>query len=230
MAMLALAVGLAAAAPARSEDAGPAGAVTASCANPAVTVTARSEAEARRICAVAEELEVRLASCDMGFTDPVRVRVVARLDVPHPQCLAQFDCATGVVAVSSPERLAELATPDSAFALLPVDVLFASLVAHELTHALFFQAHGRPESVASAEYLPYAQQVAALPPDWRAAFLAQFPSGEPVFRDMLNPIALMFSPGLFAARAWRHFTSARGGCGFVEALGTGRITLAIPEL
>ncbi|WP_137702764.1 DUF6639 family protein [Marimonas lutisalis] len=184
-----------------------------------VTVIANDPEVSSRVCTVADRALARLEKCNLRQTQPITIEIKAQLEYGHPACLGAFVCAENRVELLPPSQISDQMDDTHAFAGLSATDLFDSLIVHELTHALVFQTAGDEMPTVSAnEYIAYALQLDSLSAPNRRLVLQSHPTGTPVMADDLNDMVLMFSPGLFAARAWLHFSAPGHGCDFVKRL------------
>ncbi|WP_138468100.1 DUF6639 family protein [Poseidonocella sp. HB161398] len=170
------------------------------------------------VCAAAMAAGDSLETCGMDLSAPVEIETADSLAAGRDRCLASYDCTLGRIRILAPDLLAGHLPPGDAYAALPVQAAFRSLLAHELVHALIAQ---RPGGAAlhqvDEEYIADALELAALGPDERAAFLAAAGPGGEITLSWSR-----FAPRRFAAAAWRHF--AAHGCGAVRDILAGRFS------
>jgi hypothetical protein len=192
------------------------------CPGSGITVDAAPPALAARVCTVAAATAGRLARCGLPLGGPVEIRVVGTLP---GQCRGLYHCGERRIEVLAPDALAAARRTESPFAAIPTAAYFDSLVAHELAHA----AHDAVpcpfgSCEVTGEYVAYTTQIAALPDDARAAFLAAA-GGEAARRADLSLMLLKLAPGRFAATAARHLASRPEPCAYLGAIGRGEIVL-----
>jgi hypothetical protein len=207
------------------------GTAPVTCPDPRVAVSATDPAWVAEVCAAVSQARPVLSGCGLTQTEPVSVNVVANIPGPDvsPHCLAQYDCAAGTIAILDPDSLARALDPGDVLARIPGEELFASLIAHELTHAFYTAAIGNvAQGRANHEYVAYAMQYASLPPALRAQLLTASPGTGPVAPEEMNEVILAMAPAVFAAKVWRHFSSDGNGCAFVGKLMRGEASLALP--
>ena len=114
----------------------------------------------------------------------------------------------------------------STFPEMSANVLFDSLILHELVHAYVDQtAGGRYLPRIAHEYLAYAIQLDALPPDDRSRILAKAGIAEQVELAQVNEAVLNLSPLHFAAMAWVHFRQEGGDTTLVRRILEGDLLL-----
>jgi hypothetical protein len=194
-------------------------AVTLSCPDQDITVTAPDVDLANRVCSRAAASRDILESCHLRQTKPFLIEVSALLSPELDGCFGVFHCDDDVIKVLAPDALSGVVQRTGSFTNLPPDVLFDSLIIHEISHALVFQSStGSPKTAAEVEYIPYVMQMKSLPEDARAAFVAAHPVTKPVSLMGLNDVILAFSPEVFAIKAWTHFQSEGNGCDFVRKI------------
>lgn len=198
----------------------PVAAAETPCADPLLTVEAGDKALASRVCAVADGFLASVGKCGLGLRAPVRIEVTDQVDANDPDCVAKFRCVAGQLLVVPPGRLAEIGTLDDPFAAIPTEAFFDSILAHELTHGLVFQAAPDVTRIRQ-EYLAHALQIGALPEPVRAAFLADTAFEGPPEALISLPV-LQYFPAYFASAAWTYFDSEGGLCGAVGQVIAGR--------
>jgi hypothetical protein len=196
-----------------------------------VIVEAQAPADVARVCEVVARARPDLAACHLHQSDPLVIRVVARITHPVDSCMAQYDCRARTIAVTSPATLPEVLTADSIWARIAPDALFDSLIVHELAHAFIDQAECRGIAcLAEDEYIAYALQIDSLAPADRAAVMAGHRITDAADTGRLNDFIVLAGPNHFAQAAWLHFSLPGNGCAFVQKLIDGEATLqAHPE-
>lgn len=194
-------------------------AVTLSCQGLDITVTAPDIGLANRVCSRAAASLELLASCQLKQSDPFSISVSPILPPDFGGCFGVFHCNDDLVEVLTPEALSKAVQTSGNFKHLPVEVLFDSLITHEVSHALAFQSTlGAPRTAVEVEYIAYAMQMQSLPTEDRNAFVEAHPVTEPVSLMGLNNIILSFSPEVFAVKAWTHYREEENGCEFIHRI------------
>ncbi|MBS9716738.1 DUF6639 family protein [Pseudohalocynthiibacter aestuariivivens] len=184
---------------------------------------------AQHICHVAEQARDQLKVCHLFQTEPVLIKIVEQPKLDQFDCLGVFRCDDSVVEVIEPSRIPEVLVEDDPLLLISENIVFDSVVVHELTHAFMHQTlPTRSGSVAQDEYLAYAMQFEFMPEDARNVMLEARPVTTDVTLDSLNEMILMFAPTLFGLRAWTHFNYENNGCDFFQLLLGGKVNFA-PE-
>ncbi|WP_370161483.1 hypothetical protein [Limimaricola soesokkakensis] len=134
-----------------------------------------------RICRIAAREIPKLAACNVAVPEGVTLRSV---DPPPKPCLGIFHCGEALIRLLSPGLMAKRRDPDRAFASVPDEPCFDSVVVHELTHAAYDSAECPfVDCPATAEYAAYATQVRSLPAEAREAFEATSAFDHCVSRD-----------------------------------------------
>lgn len=195
------------------------------CAVPLISVTAASPEQARSACDAAEAADSRFAALGLANGTPIRIEVTEALKVGPGQCVALFDVDASVVEVlpahclvGNPGRLAP-------FPQLPGEVLFDSLVVHELAHAYAHWTAGEVRlSRVAHEYIAYAVQLDALPAPARLSILEAAGIAAPVEIGSFDEALLNFRPQTFAAMAWLHFTENGGDAAAIRPILAGDVT------
>lgn len=192
-------------------------AVTLSCPGQDITVSAPFTSLANRACSVAAASRAILASCNLQQTVPYSIEVNSLLPPDFHDCFGIYHCDDNLVQVLAPDALSEAVQRTDTFTNLPLDVLFDSLLVHEISHVLTYQSNiGVPRTAAEVEYIAYAMQMELLPASVRDDFVAAHPVTQPVTLMALNSTVFSFSPEVFAVKAWLHFRTEGNGCEFVR--------------
>lgn len=203
------------------------------CPNPMISVVAEDPDLSAQVCAIVDSVRPNLAQCGLNQTAPLTIEVADEPLFIHGDapCLGLFDCAGSRIMVSHPDQLGDILGPDHPFAEIPAADLFASLIAHELSHAFLDQNLGGAELPGAAhEYLAYAMQFGVLPPDVRQRLLDARPINRPIETVELNDTLALGAPSVFALKAWRHFSTPGNGCDFVGKLIRGEVSLALDPI
>ncbi|WGW02990.1 DUF6639 family protein [Tropicibacter oceani] len=180
------------------------------CDNGLVSVQAGSPALAQTICTHSDAALAQFRACALPDPAPVLIETVETLD--H-SCIGLFHCGENWIEVLSPSALETERLKQSLFAHIPTDRLFASVIQHEMAHALFDTVPCPHAScLATTEYFAYTQQIAGLTEQDRAPIAARSHFPEPVSREALNAMILLMAPDVFARKAWAHFTARGEAC------------------
>ncbi len=158
------------------------------------------------VCAASVVALARLAELDLVPTRTVRV-VLVDADIVYNGHLAygQYDGPRDRLELMSPAAIAAQQPPPSQFGL-PIDgAMYASLVAHELAHAVARQ-HMRSDKLGSPaqEYLAYAVQLASLPEPLRDAIVAAGGVRGWETGDTVSNIYLGLNVHRFAVKSYLH--------------------------
>lgn len=192
---------------------------TFTCPGQDITVDASSTALANKVCSVAAKSRALLASCHLRQTEPFLIEVIHRLPPGFEECFGVYHCNNDLVQVLDPDALSDASRRTGTFGSLPADVLFDSLLVHEISHVYAYQSRlGPPQTIAEVEYIAYAMQLESLPAAARDTLLTDYPVVPPVSLMELNDIILSFSPEVFAVKAWTHFRTEGNGCGFIRSI------------
>lgn len=200
------------------------------CIVPGTTVTTSEPALARRVCNVISNAVPKLDSCLLAQLPPIEISIVEQLPASHSDCFAIYDCNNSRMEILAPDKIALCLVPGNFFHTLDPDVLFDSVIVHELTHAYVDQPVSQEIlSYVEQEYLAYAMQFGFLPEIDRVEILRAQEGREPVTLEELNTTVLMMAPDVFGQKAWRHFVSPGNGCAFVQKIISGEIDLIKEE-
>lgn len=188
-----------------------------SCDGTRISVAAASVAEAGHACTVAAAADARLNALGLGIEETVRIEITADLDVAPGVCVALYSSAERKLQVLPVDCLDDQPGRAKAFPRMPADVLFESLIVHELVHAYVDQSTGgRFLSRLAHEYLAYAIQLDALAQDERQRIMTRAGTVPPVRREEINEALLSLSPLRFAATSWQHFRQEGGDAALVR--------------
>jgi len=195
-----------------------------------ITVISDDEILAQRVCSVVSRTSPQLDACNLGQLPAVEIVIVKHLPFLHSNCFGIYDSNNRQIQILDPACIASAAGPNNAFQELAPDMLFDSVIVHELTHAYTSQSEtNAPLSLAESEYIAYAMQLEFLPAIERQKVLDAHKFLEPVEPEGLNSFVLMTAPSFFAAKAWRHFNYAGNGCEFVLDIIDGEVDLEIED-
>ena len=185
--------------------------LTLACPTPLAVVHAADEAEAADACAAVAAAHAHLSAFGLGNDAEIRIEVAETLPVGQGHCVAMYDSSAHSVHLLSAHCLEGNPGRLGPFPDLPVEVLFDSLIVHELAHAYVEASlEGRSLPRVGHEYLAYALQLDAMDPADRARVLAEAGVGAPPDTGIFSEALIGFAPLSFAAMAWLHFR-AEGG-------------------
>lgn len=189
------------------------------CQSTPITVSAKDLHDARRACDIALATDTRLRALGLEITEPVVIEVTEDLDVGQGVCVGLYSTREKKLQVLPMECLEDQPGRSGAFPAMSADVLFESVIIHELTHAYVDQhssGHFLPR--IAHEYLAYAVQLDALPENERMRILDKAGVAVPFAFDTINEALLNFAPLNFAAKAWVHFDAEGGDAALVERI------------
>jgi hypothetical protein len=198
------------------------------CPGSLVEVSGTTSGEHSSTCAAANRALQFLERCGMAPKRPIHVAIQDEVHHPHSGLVfGLFDPAKEVVRIARQARLPKL-IKQTPYAMLPLDAFYASLVVHEVVHALMHQYQSkRATSQAAYEYLAYALQIESMPPAVRATFLEPFNPAEFSSDILLNDFLLFLKPQYFAARAHTLFSRAGDRCTHIQALLKGELAFIV---
>lgn len=192
------------------------------CQDASLSVEAEVPGTAELACRLAIETKSVMEACGLVQTRPVRIELVAEIDHGFGACLGSTDCAAGIVRVIAPGHLAETVELEPPYALLPTEVLFRALIAHELAHALLAQSSdGVALAFADQEYVAAVMELETMAPDWREVYIAAAPVGLPPKLGLISPMIYGFAPRKFAVNAWQFFRAEPDGCKRIQEIAAG---------
>ncbi len=189
------------------------------CAEVPVLVAAMSANDRRLACSAAKHALDLLGGCGILPRRALRIQIIS--DLRHPiglSTLGFFDAKHERALITAYENVSPLVT-GTPYALLPQPDLYRSLIVHEVVHAVMHQnLERKTPSHAAHEYPAYVLQIASLPASVRDRFL-QTVDNSPDGTDFLFSDSILFmDPFVFAARAYRHFSTSPRGCGHLVAV------------
>jgi hypothetical protein len=203
--------------------------VLVDCTTEGISVSAANLSEAASACEAAATADARLRALDLEIREDVRIEVTEQMDVAPGTCVALFSTETRTLQVLPVNCLDGQPGRSNAFPEMDPEVLFESLIAHELAHAYLEQsAEGRQVPRIAHEYLAYAVQLDLLPRNDRMRIIEKASIQEPVELSDINEAILNLSPLKFAAMSWSHFSENGGNAALVQRIVEG--TLAFNSL
>ncbi|MDJ1018059.1 MAG: hypothetical protein QNJ35_16230 [Paracoccaceae bacterium] len=200
------------------------------CVDPLFSVEGATENEAPRVCADAISAKKTLSLCGMEQARPVTFELRDSIDSPVDHCAGLYQPGSDRVLLISRSKVGSVLPDESVFSVLDDETFYASLVLHELSHAVMDQMVGEEGRCgADYEYVAYALQIESLPEDARQKVVSNTKASGAVDVSRLNDVLLGFKPDLFAVRAWKHFSEEGNGCDFVSDILSGDASLALPH-
>ncbi|MDU8911884.1 DUF6639 family protein [Aestuariicoccus sp. MJ-SS9] len=191
------------------------------CETAGLVVEGGTSASRDRVCRIAAREIPELATCNVAVPEGVTLRFE---DILPEGCMGIFHCGEALINLLPPDLMAERREPDGAFAGVPDEAYFNSVVVHELTHAAYDGVEcPLNDCLATSEYVAYAMQVRSLPTEARTAFEAASAFDQRVARDELSAMYYAFAPDRFAQKAWLHFTQRDDGCEFIGQILDGAV-------
>ena len=181
--------------------------------------------EIESVCQGALRARALLAQCHITQLENLSIRIEA--GIAHPAGLpvfAYYECPNKLIRISGYDAFQKLIPAGSAYAELPRQALYVSLVAHEVTHAITFQnTAGKHCSRIGHEYIAAVIQVASMEEAVRQKLLMAFPRSTPVQLEMFNEFSLYAAPQWFVANAYRHATQGNDRCAFFQGILKGEV-------
>lgn len=177
-----------------------------SCHSGAFSVSAEDRQEADLACAIIEKTHARLAQLGFEMLEPARVEITSALDVAQGVCVGLYNAMEKKLQILSRSCLQDQTAHSIGFAEMDTDLLFETVLVHELVHAHIDQhSSGRFLPRVAHEYLAYSIQLDLLPETDRTRILDKAQIAAPIVFDEISASLLQFSPIHFAAMAWMHF-------------------------
>jgi len=194
------------------------------CGTAGISVSAETEDDATLACSVAAEADARLRGLGLEIDQPVLIEVTEHLDAAPGTCVALYSTEERKVQVLPVDCLEAQPGRASAFPKMRPELLFQSLIIHELAHAYMDQAsEGQFLPRVAYEYFAYAVQLDALPESDRSRILAKAAVAPPVDFEQINDAVLSMSPLRFAALSWLHFRQEGGDVDLVQRILEGKL-------
>lgn len=200
------------------------------CGSERITIEAGSAELGDRICRAALLASEQVRACGFEIESDIRITVVPKITGLNGNPLACFKPGSQGIEVLDPKATVRAVSSKSAYALLPVDDLYDSLIVHEMTHAIFVpDGKKTAQTFVSQEYIASAFQFSSMDPDVRSILLDRFPRTRPVALDELNPFIAAVAPVRFGVNAWRHFAQPGNGCDMVRRITKGEVVFSASE-
>lgn len=179
-----------------------------------------------RVCNVARSALPKLANCHLRQHQTIFISFHAALSMSGNDCLGLYHSGNNHIDLLTPEAF-HASHGDSEFCEeIPENVHFDSILVHELTHALLDQVPGgKANNLVDQEYIAYAMQLEMMCKPVRDRFISSIGLTAPIDVERINEFAILFSPSVFAASSWLHFSSLGHGCEFVGEIIKGEKTL-----
>ena len=197
------------------------------CADDRLSVEAPTPETAALACDAAVEAARRITACGLSQTRPVRIVLVDRIVHDTASCLAAYDCSADVIQVTDPSFIPAAVGDRAPYALLPADVVFQALLAHELAHALLAQSsRGADLALVDTEYVAAVMELESIAPEWRDVYIAAAPVSLPPKIGLISAIIYGFEPRKFAVNAWQFFRAEPDGCARIRAIAAGSYSFA----
>lgn len=205
--------------------------VSRPCSTENISVLSQSPENLSRVCSVAAALNPRLRNLGLGLTRNVTIEITEEFEVPNGACVALYSTNARKLQVLPIDCLEDLSDRATAFPEMDPELLFKSLIVHELVHAYLDQHESSGDlSRVAHEYLAYAIQLDELPREERADVLARAGVQQEVTDEDFSETLLNMAPVIFAARAWSHFVEQGGDPYLVSRILKGEILAGeLPE-
>jgi hypothetical protein len=173
--------------------------------------------DALAVCAAAHSVSAFFRSVGLPRTAAIRVLLVERMPTEHAGnvlgCFTPRDARVTVLSFQAASSRGRW------FGQAMDRPLYASLVAHEIAHALAWcNAAGNPLGVRAAEYVAYVAMFATMDPARRQAILAEDPEIRFDSERQISDDFYYIAPNRFAIAAYRHFLRPENGARFLHAV------------
>lgn len=190
------------------------------CEDPMIRVDVADDGIARRACEAVARTKSMLAACDIHQRTPIVITVVEQAN--HPQfgdCLGFYDVKSACLHVTAPGRYPELLGEKDARRSLPPEVVFESLIVHEMVHVLVEQNDvSFYVSPAEHEFMASGFEMQSLAPKFREILLEADPVAPGGSMDLVNLGIYILAPRVFANNAWRIQEAQEGVCAIPHAI------------
>jgi hypothetical protein len=195
------------------------------CGDDQLSVVADLPETAALACGLARNARDLIAGCGLPQVRPVRMVLVQRIEHDSAECLGAYDCASEVIRVIEPAAIPAEVEGLVPYDLLPVEVVFQAVIAHELAHALLDQAAGGREiAFVDQEYVAAVMELETMAPEWREVYIAAAPVSLPPKTGLISAMIYGFEPRKFAVNAWQFFRAEPDGCERIRDIAAGTFT------
>lgn len=196
------------------------------CGDPGFQVDTSDAATHDMICGAASDAREALATCGLTQIEPIDIETVDTPVHNIGECLAAYDCKTRRIQIIEPLLLDENIPADDPYANLPSEVVFRSLLTHELAHALVDQNTGDHKiPMVDHEYIANALELATLRPRHREILLDAAGIEAPIHKETIDIFIYGLAPRRFAAASYLYFEAH--GCKTVTGVLDGTVTFQI---
>ncbi len=197
-----------------------------SCGAEMVLVQTENSELHQRVCKVVMTALPRLESCNLRLHRPIVIGFNDEISPSSIDCFGIYHTGKNQIELLTPEAFHSAHLKSDYCSGIPETDHFESIVVHELTHALLDQVPGGTTDYAvDQEYIAYAMQLEMMQKPVRDQFLSDIGLSTPIAAERINEFVLMFSPSVFAASSWLHFSSSENGCDLVGEIIRGEQTL-----
>jgi hypothetical protein len=191
------------------------------CDEGAVVVRSPSNADAATACDAASRAIAFLGSQGLQAPAEVAVEIAPKLpEIAGPSAVGCYLMREERVVVLTYAAFRQVGD----WFGLPIDrELYASLIAHEVAHAVAacnFAAKHPP--VEATEYIAYVAMLSTMQPELRSRVLGKFPGNGFEEEIEINAMVYMLDPMRFGAQAYRHYLKPGNGREFLRAVVEGR--------
>ncbi|MBY6006305.1 hypothetical protein KUV62_20450 [Salipiger bermudensis] len=193
------------------------------CDDPGVLVEAPDEAARTLICEAAGQAREALAVCGLVPVKPIVIATEEGVIHGMGLCLAAYDCTQNRIRIIAPDLMRAHLLPEDPYSLLPDEVVFGSLLTHEMAHAVVEQTRGvRPVALVDHEFIANAMELSAMPEQHRQTLLDLSGITPPVTAGYIDLLIYGLAPRRFSAAAY-YFLEAQG-CDVVTGILEGRVS------
>ena len=189
------------------------------------TINGASEQEARLIRAGTAKAEKILSDCGLVTDRPRRILVVTdALAEGGLHSFATYDISSRTARIRKFEAIPALIKGDEVYEQIPLSDLYASLVAHEIAHAVVFDnLEGRDLQRAAHEFIAYAVQFASLNNDDRDKLAGLLGGSVWEGLEAFTELMMLMAPHHFGLHAYFHFQKEGNRCRIVRDILAGAV-------
>lgn len=159
---------------------------------------------------------------EMGFnTDtPIRIEVSDQIPLVYDTASYGFyDCQQNRIELLELEALKTPLHRIKPFGLEVSDQLYASLVAHEVSHAYIdANAPDKGLSLSAHEYIAYVVQLSVLPDKMRTEIIDRIDLPAFGHESEITDLYLQLNPEGFAVKSWLHYRQPDNGNRFIDKI------------
>lgn len=184
------------------------------CSDGRTKIAGASSDEFSLICSAAEATMKFLRNCGLSLPSSLQIEIAKEsLQVGGQKTFGCYDADRNVILLLNFANCSKAAAKSKAYASLPADQFYKSIVVHEVAHRVFQSNLGaRKVTRGGFEYVAYAVQITLIPESARSKFLAPIKRSAPTDLSPFADMLLLMAPEAFGAMAYDHFSAPGNGC------------------